>query len=104
MRIVVLEDPHPCVEEPSFVKEAYLGIALDVHSVLISGKDDKYPDGAYMVSLEEMLRAIHKRNRRNWQAFQWLVSKWCEGRGRNPDVLIPLSFSACYEVQASRVV
>lgn len=70
MRILVHADPLPNAQEPWYVKEAYIGLLLEVERAFLGDKaPEKWPHGLYMVRLAVVLAAMRKKSP---AAYLWL--------------------------------
>ncbi len=102
MRILVHADPQPHVKEPMFVKEAYIGLILDVERAFLGHRaPDKWPNGLYMVCLADVLEAMREVSP---LAYEWLRNEeqsadtYMREHGDPTGVQLPLSAECCTEV------
>jgi hypothetical protein len=100
MQIIVVRDPYPAYDEPQYLKEAYIGLRFVPTLIFEPGWDKKYPEGAYMVSVVDVLRVMETHSP---EAFSFLAARWrmvhLVSKDQGPGFLLPFSFNCCETVQ-----
>jgi|GEM_PF-1770726 len=97
IRVLRPNPPSPHLKEPpGFMREAFVGLELEPSWKFLSGEDDLFPEGAYMVPMGQVVR---KMAAHNYRAYQYLCASWGQlmefdeeyGMG----IPMPFSFTSC---------
>ncbi|MBP9669146.1 MAG: hypothetical protein KBE09_02550 [Candidatus Pacebacteria bacterium] len=102
MRILILADPLPRAREPWYVKEAYVGLLLDVERAFLGDKaPKKWPKGLYLVRLAVVLQAMKGKSP---AAYRWLrenkqgVDDILREQGSPAGLEMPFPAECCEEI------
>ncbi len=102
MRILVHADPQPNIQEPWYVKDAYIGLLLDVERSFLGEKaPDRWPNGVYMVRLAIVLKALRAKS---LPAYRWLrnakqgTDDLLREHGDPTGVQVPFPTECCEEI------
>ncbi|HEY4489079.1 MAG TPA: hypothetical protein VJA87_01210 [Candidatus Paceibacterota bacterium] len=100
LTILVLERPFPDdTADPDDIRDSYIGLKLAAESIREAGHDP-YPNGAYMVLLPKVLKAMA---RHYWRAYKYLHAKYSDfsevADMLDLDILLPFSQTSCEVIQ-----